>query len=725
MFKTFFRPALRALLRPLLHGLCKLLYRVEVKSARPDFHAPRLVIVANHESFLDGLLLALHLPVEPVFVVNTQIAQVSLFRFFLSMVDHITVEPMNPMATREIMHLIESGRPVAIFPEGRITITGALMKVYEGSAFVAGKTGATVIPVRIDGTQRTHFSRMPGSSPRHLFPKVTLTILQATRITLPDLPHAKERRHRMAEDMRHILQDMLFATHRPGTIIDALLDAACFFGRRRPILEDIRQTVHTYGGLLRMVLMLGRLGSRLAAEGERVALLLPNLAPTLAMIIGLSAFRRVPALLNYTAGTEGMQSACIAAGIRTVVTSRAFLEQAKLEDKVAGLRDLRIVYLEDLREQVTLADKLWWIGYARWFPRAATRCGASPEEAAVVLFTSGSEGRPKGVVLSHRAILANIAQVRSIIDISAEDRFLSALPIFHSFGLTAGAILPLLTGASLFLYPSPLHYRVIPEIAYERTSTVLFGTGTFLAHYGKHAHPYDFFRLRYVVAGAEKLTQQVRDLWFEKFGIRIFEGYGATETAPVLSVNTPMAFKSGTVGQLLPGIGHRVAPVPGIDHGGILHVTGPNLMTGYYRYEHPGVIEPPSSSVGPGWYDTGDVVEVDAEGFVHVLGRVKRFAKVAGEMISLEVAEDVALAASPHKLHAITTLPDPKRGEALILYTTDPALTREKLVAAAQAQGLPELVLPRKIVVLEKLPLLGTGKTDYVTLKQMAQSETN
>ncbi|MBS1170459.1 MAG: aas [Burkholderiaceae bacterium] len=718
MLKTLIRP----ILRPILLVLCKLLFRVEVKSANPDFGVPKLLIVANHESFLDGLLLGLFLPVDPIFVVNTRIAQVPFFSFILAMVDHITVEPTNPMATRQIIQLVESGRPVVIFPEGRITLTGALMKVYEGSAFVAGKTGATIIPVRLDGPQRSYFSRMSGSAPRGWFPKMRLTILPATKIEMPVLPTAKQRRHQMAEAMRRIMQEMLFETRMPTTIFDAVLEAVRIFGRQRPMVEDVKQVIYSYGDMLKMMLMLGRIGSRLEAPGARIGLLLPNLAPTLAMIIGLSAFRRVPALLNYTAGTEGMQSACTAAGVRTIVTSRAFLEQAKLEDKVAALQGLRIVYLEDLREQLTLIDKLWWIGYARWFPHAASRCFASPEDAAVVLFTSGSEGRPKGVVLSHRAILANIAQVRAIIDISTEDKFLSALPIFHSFGLTAGAILPLLTGSSLFLYPTPLHYRVIPELAYDRGCSVLFGTGTFLAHYGKFAHPYDFYRLRYVVAGAEKLSQQVRDLWFEKFGIRIFEGYGATETAPVLAVNTPMAFKSGTVGQLLPGIRHKVVPVPGIDHGGILHVSGPNVMSGYYRYEHPGELEAPQSSVGAGWYDTGDVVEVDAEGFVHVLGRVKRFAKIAGEMVSLEVVENLALTVSPDKMHAIVTQPDPQRGEALVLFTTDAKLTREQLRTAAQAQGLPELLLPRRIELLERLPLLGTGKADYVTLKKMAAS---
>lgn len=714
---------MRTILRPILRWFSRLLFGVRVSGDAAAFNADRLLIVANHESFLDGLLLGLFLPIDPVFVVHTGVVRNFFFRLLLSQVDYLAVDPSNPMAMKKVIKLIETGRPVVIFPEGRITVTGSLMKMYDGPAFVAAKTGATVVPVRLDGTARSYFSRVSGKYPKRLFPRITLSIQPATHIPMPDAPTAKLRRSRTGEAMRRLMQEMVFASHPKQTLYAALLDAIEIFGRRRRLLEDMKLIEYSYNDLLKMTLMLGRLAARHSHSqpGERIGVLLPNLAATLGLLIGLTALRRVPAMLNYTAGAEGIQNACVAAGIRTIISSRQFLDSAKLNATVAGLKDVRVLYLEDLGQSISLIDKLWLIGYALWFPRCVA-LPASPEDPAVVLFTSGSEGKPKGVVLSHRALLSNIAQVRAVIDFSVDDKLLNALPIFHSFGLTAGALLPVLTGANLFLYPTPLHYRVIPELAYDRGCTVLFGTSTFLGNYAKFAHPYDFFRLRYVVAGAEKLSEAVRAQWFEKFGVRIFEGYGATETAPVISVNTPMAYRTGTVGQLLPGMHAQLLPVPGIERGGILHVSGPNLMSGYYRYEQPGQIEPPQSEAGDGWYNTGDVVEIDADGFLRIVGRVKRFAKVAGEMVSLEVVEKIAVAASTQAAHAASSQIDAQRGEAIVLFTTDAALSREQLQAAARAAGLPEIAVPRKIVCVAALPLLGTGKIDYVTLKEWAEN---
>ena len=707
------------MLKIILRVVMKLLFRVQVSGDKTAFANPRTLVVANHESFIDGLLLGLFLPIDPVFVVHTQIANRPLFRFLLRFVNHLAVDSTSPLAMKLIVRLVETGKPVVIFPEGRITKTGSLMKVYDGAAFVAAKTGATIVPVRIDGAARSYFGRLAGVYPQKLLPRVSIVIRPRRQIPMPDLPSAKLRRRRAGELLRGILLDMLVATRPQRTLYQAFLDARATFGDQYRLVEDVRLHEESYGSLLRMALGMQRVLARLTGPGEVVGVLTPNAAPTLALILGLSAGGRIPAMLNYTAGAEGLRSACTAANIRTIVASRVFLDKARLTELVAQLPGIAVHYLEDFRAQLGLFDKLWLLWHLR-FPGTAevAQCPADP---AVVLFTSGSEGKPKGVVHSHASVLSNVAQIRAVADFTPLDKFMMALPLFHSFGLTCGVMLPLVSGCKVFLYPSPLHYRIIPEIVYDRDCTVLFGTSTFLGHYGKYAHPYDFGRLRYVVAGAEKLSDDVRRLWIEKFGIRILEGYGVTECAPVVAVNVPMACRIGSVGQMLPGMDIELEPVPGIAEGGALHVRGPNVMKGYFLFDQPGVVQPPQS-IGDGWYSTGDIVSIDDDGFVHIRGRIKRFAKIAGEMISLEVVEKLAAAAAPGCQHAATTRGDAAKGEALVLFTTAPQLMREQLLAAAKAAGVPELAVPRVIRGVAAIPLLGSGKTDYVRLKQMAEA---
>ncbi len=502
------------------------------------------------------------------------------------------------------------------------------------------------------------------------------------------------------------------------TLFSALTAAVARFGRHgRGQWEDMKPARYSYGDLLKITLALGRLCQKVTQPGEHVGVLMPNMTATVGLLIGLSAYGRVPCMMNYTAGTDGMQNACHAAGIKTIITSREFLKKANIESEVSALDQVSVIFLEDLRPRFSLADKLWLMGFALWFPERAVPRG-DPEAPAVVLFTSGSEGKAKGVVLSHRALLANVAQILASVRIDRNDAIFNCLPIFHSLGLTAGTLLPMVSGARLMLYVSPLHFKVIPELLREKGSTILFGTSTFLHHYAQHGRPEDFRNLRFVVAGAEKLAEPVRKVWQEQFGIEIMEGYGATEAAPVISVNLPDAKCQGSVGRLLPGIEARVIPVPGINEGGELHVRGPNIMSGYYRYDAPRRLEPPHSAAGAGWHNTGDVVNVDAQGYVHIAGRLKRFAKVAGEMISLEVVENIARAVSAEAMHAATCVADVSRGESIILFTTDSDLTREQLTSAARGMGYPEIAVPRKIKVVESLPLLGTGKVDYMALKQ-------
>lgn len=705
----------------ILRFLCRIVFRVQVNGLENVPEQDKLLIVANHESFLDGLLLGLFIPKRATFVVHTGVLKRWLFRKFLSLTPHVAVNPASPMAIKKVVKRLKAGENVVIFPEGRITVTGALMKVYDGPGFIAAKTGVTILPVRVEGAAQSYFGRLSKDHPRKLLPKVTLTVLPITDIDIPRevdgaMISNKQRRRIAGEKLRSIMQHLLFETHKKRTFFQAFLEAKDVYGRRTKIIEDINEVEENYHQVLKKSLALGRIACKVSEENEAVGVLMPNVTNTMALILGMTAFKRVPAMLNYTAGTAGIQNACIAADVKTIITARQFIEKAKLEEVVEKLDGLNIIYLEDMKKQFSLMDKLWLLGFALPFPTLAVK-KASYEDIAVILFTSGSEGKPKGVVHSHKSILANIAQIMSTLEFNPTDKFMMVLPVFHSFGFT-GCLLPLINGIKVLIFPSPLLYKVIPEVIYDRGCTVLFATSTFLANYAKFAHPYDFYKLRYVVAGAERLNDAVRTTYHEKFGIRILEGYGTTECAPVVSANTPMNNRNGSVGQLMPGIEHKLEPVDGIELGGLLHVKGDNIMMGYYLYDAPAELVAPKD----GWYETGDIVEVDAQGYLHIKGRAKRFAKVAGEMVSLEVVEKIAQTAAPEYKHAATTKEDIQRGENIILFTTDPTLKREDLQVVSKNLGAPEIAVARKVIQIDEIPLLGTGKTDYMSLKKIAEA---
>ncbi|MEZ5400912.1 MAG: AMP-binding protein [Bryobacteraceae bacterium] len=705
--------------RLLVRLLLRFLFRYEVRGPVPRTPPEKLLILSNHQSFLDPAFVFAYCPFDVWWITHTQIAAQWHFRLILRFFNHLVVDTANPLAMKQVVELINSGKPVCLFPEGRLTTTGSLMKVYDGAAFAAFKTGAKILPLNIDGATYSLFNRLEPPIPRIWRPRVTATFFPLTELPEPEGRTARIRRRTASHRLRRMLERNWFTARPTPTLFEAFLDAVDLYGREFEVVSDVRFQPDTYGNVLRGALALGRLTARYTSEGEHVGVAMPNASPAVMLVFGLLGQRRVPAMINYTSGVDGMQSAIDTAGIKTIFTSRVFLEKARLVEKVGALKNVQVLLLEDLRPQFGVMDKIWLILWALRHPRRVMKA-ARPEDPAIILFTSGSEGKPKGVVLSHASILSNVNQIRAVYEFSNKDKFLAALPIFHSFGLTAGILLPMVTGARVFLYPSPLHYRMIPEMAYDQDCTVLFGTGTFLAKYARFAHEYDFYSVRYVISGAERLPETVRQAYHDRFGIRVMEGYGVTECAPVISVNTPLFAKPGSVGKALPGIECRLEPVPGIDRGGMLHVTGPNLMLGYLKHDAPGKIQPPSSPVGAGWYETGDIVEIDDEGFLTIVGRVKRFAKVAGEMVSLEVVEKVAATASPDRAHAATTVSSVQRGEVILVYTEDRHLERAQLLAAARQNGLPEIAVPRQVVHIDKLPRLGNGKVNYVVLKDIA-----
>jgi acyl-[acyl-carrier-protein]-phospholipid O-acyltransferase/long-chain-fatty-acid--[acyl-carrier-protein] ligase len=704
--------------RDLARLLFQLFFRLEVSGLEHLRAATRPVIIApNHVSLLDGPILHTILPEETAFAVNTQIAGAWWVRPFLKLVRAYLLEPTRPLAARTIIGALKAGETVVIFPEGRITVTGGLMKAYDGAAMIADKADASIVPVRLEGGERSPLGYLRRSQIRKVwFPKIRVTFLPQRRLSLDPRLKGKARRRAGGLALQDIMVEAAVETARfDRTLFQALAEARDTRDTGKPIVTDALGTKLSYSSLILGAQVLGRRLTDLAPPGGAVGLMLPNSAAAAVAFFALHSIGRVPAMINFTAGIANISSGCRAANVSCIVTSRAFVDKARLAHTVEELgRHFRIVCLEDIRARIGTADKLRGV-------LAGTRAlvGRTPSDPAVILFTSGSEGAPKGVVLSHRNVLANCAQCLARIAANGEDLAFNVLPVFHSFGLTAGLVMPIVAGVPVFLYPSPLHYRVIPELIYSTGATILFGTDTFLGGYARAAHPYDFHRVRLVMAGAEPVKERTRQIYMDRFGVRVLEGYGVTETGPVLAMNTPIANKAGTVGRLSPLMEARLEAVPGIAEGGRLFVKGPNVMMGYYRAENPGVLQSPPG----GWHDTGDIVTIDEQGYVTIKGRAKRFAKIGGEMVSLAAVEALALEIWPDAVTVVVAVPDARKGERLVLMTSEPAATREAFVRHARDKGANEFMIPAEVVAVEKLPLLGSGKPDYVAAAALARAK--
>jgi acyl-[acyl-carrier-protein]-phospholipid O-acyltransferase/long-chain-fatty-acid--[acyl-carrier-protein] ligase len=703
-------------LRSLMRAYFSLLHGVTVTGLE-NYRAagPSALILPNHQSFMDGPLIAAFLPDEPSFVVDTHIAGKWWARPFLAPLRIITADPANPFAVRDMVHAVQGGAKLMMFPEGRITRTGGLMKIYDGAGMIADRAGCPVVPVRIDGPLFTPFSQMGGKLRRRWFPPLSIHFMRAARLSVD--PHLQGRARRRALGER--VQDLMIAAelgtrNLDRTLFAALLDAAHRHGGSVPIIEDMGYAPLTYRKLILAAVVLGGRLAGLAGPGRALGVMLPSANGAMVTFMALQAFGRVPAMLNFTAGAEAMLAACRAAKVGTVLSSRQFIEKARLGAVIERMaQQVVFVWLEDVRATITTAEKLRGMVRAhRPHNLPGARSGAGTP--AVILFTSGSEGAPKGVALSHRNILANCAQIGAVVDFNPSDRVLNALPMFHSFGLTGATLLPLFAGVATFYYPSPLHYRVVPELAYGTNATIAFGTDTFLTGWARFAHPYDFRAMRYIFAGGEKLRPETRRLYADRFGVRLLEGYGVTETGPVLALNTPMHSRPGSVGRLLPGIDFRLEPVAGVQEGGRLLVRGPNVMLGYLRADAPGDLQAPPE----GWHDTGDIVTCGADRFVTIVGRAKRFAKIGGEMVSMAAAEGLVRSLWPEAMHAVVSVADARKGEALVLVTTQADAGAAALLQHARANGVPEIMVPRTIKIIGSMPLLGTGKIDIPAVQR-------
>ncbi|HRE82387.1 MAG TPA: AMP-binding protein [Opitutaceae bacterium] len=678
-----------------------------------------VLLLPNHVSWFDWLFIGAYLDSDWRFVTSATTAKLSpLHRWIMVNRRTFPIDPLSPYAAKHMAEYLQTGGRLVLFPEGRISETGSLMKLFDGTGFLLHKTEAKVITAYLRGAHRLPFSR--NRDDKVLFPRISIHFSEA--LTPPRIENTStaEARDRLTEWVRDRMVEQRFHAdlqEGPQTLPAAIHATA----RLRPghrVLEDISGHL-TYRRLLMGAALLDRQWSALLPTPSRVGVLLPNVNSMPATLLSLWCAGKTPAILNYTTGPAIMVACAKLAQLTHIITSRAFVEKARLKLEPLSEAGIQFIYLEDVRKRIGSVGRL--AGLLR-----LTRFRLPPQlaanDTAVVLFTSGSEGVPKGVELSHRNLLSNVTQLLAVSDLQDTDRVFNALPLFHSFGLTAGVLLPLTRGFSTFLYPSPLHYRIVPMVAYLQDSTLLLATNTFLTLYARQAHPYDFRSLRYLFAGAEKVQEATSTLWSQKFGIRILEGYGATECSPVISVNTPLAPRYGSAGRLMPGMDYRLTPIEGVPHGGRLHVRGPNVMKGYLNPEANATFR-----AGDGWYDTGDIVTVDEQRFIRIQGRLKRFAKISGEMVSLTAVEDALSGAFPQHGQrcqvAIITRPDEDKGERLVAVTNEPRLTIDEIRQVARAKGVPNLGIPREVIAVISLPKLGTGKTDYRELERQLKDK--
>ncbi len=701
-----------------MRGVLRVWFRFRAYNEKAAECDGPVLLIPNHLSWIDWLFVGLCLDTEWKFAASGLQARASwLHKWVLGNPRIILIDPDPAPALKKMAAHLGGGGKLVLFAEGRMSRTGSLQRLFDGTGFLVQKTGAKVITCYLRGAARVLAS--PHGGWTKWFPKVTAHF--SDPVAPPDFEDLKSsaQRAKLNQWLRDLMVTQQFETEMefgPQTLLTAIAETAKQIPTHTVLEDTTFQTLDYRKLLIGTDLLASQWEKLLDTSKERVGVLLPNVNGKVVTLTSLWAVGKVPAILNYTAGTPTMLQCMELSDIKQVITSTAFLEKAKLEIEPFEEAGIEMIYLEDVRENISSLNRL--CGYLNHKFNPCSGQYTPFTDTAVILYTSGSEGVPKGVELTHRNLLANGRQGASVLDLKDSDRFFTCLPLFHSFGLSVGLLLPLIRGLYIFLFPSPLQYRQIPAVIYDRECTMLLATNTFLNGYARFGQPADFANLRYVMSGAEKVQEATRDIWAKKFGVRISEGYGATETGPALSANTVIESRDGTVGRLFPGVSYKVEKIDGVEEGGKLLVKGPNIMKGYINPE-------PNKEFKKlnGWYDTGDIVTVDEDRYITILGRAKRFAKISGEMVSLTAVEGALAGAFPQHGEdctvAVVTRPDADKGEQLIAATNKAELELGEIREAITAAGLPNLAAPREIKVLDEIPVLGSGKVNYPELSKL------
>jgi acyl-[acyl-carrier-protein]-phospholipid O-acyltransferase/long-chain-fatty-acid--[acyl-carrier-protein] ligase len=705
------------------------LYRIRIVGENNiPLRGPAL-LVSNHVSFVDALLIGASVPRFIRFMLDREYYDIRWLNWLFRLMKSIPISVSKP---RDIVHALQSarkeleqGQVVCIFAEGAITRLGHILPFKRGFEKIVEGTNFPIIPVHLDQLWGSIFSFKEG---RFFWKRPKLTPYPVTvsfgaplpsTATVPEVRQAVLELESQAFDYRRATQGLLHTRF----IRTAKRHWFSF------CLADTTGIELSFGKALIGSMLLGRWLRQHAANDSTIGIVLPASAGGALTNIAVFLAGKVPVNLNFTAGQEAMNTAIQQCGINRIITSRLFLSKANVPE-IPGM-----VFLEEIRKSFTPLRKLLTFISAFFLPSRVLEHRYSKSqknrELATIIFSSGSTGTPKGVMLSHRNILANIESVCQVIHFSRSDKVMGVLPFFHSFGFSISLWLPLIVGFGAVYHPNPMDAKTIGETVQKYRATILISTPTFYAGYMRRCTAEEFATLRYVIAGAEKLRQQIREGFKEKYGMELLEGYGCTELAPVVSVNLPdvveapepqTGHKPGTVGHPIPGVavkavdpdtGHSLPP----GQEGMLIANGANRMLGYL-----GQPELTEQSLRDGWYVTGDIGSLDEDGFITITDRISRFSKIGGEMVPHMVIEEAINKLLGEAASVVTAVPDEQRGEKLIAFYTRNGMAADELWEKLNQSDLPKLWIPKRdnIYSIDSIPVLGSGKIDLKNVKRLA-----
>ena len=725
------------LLRSVLWIIANTVYRVRVVGRQHIPESGGALLVANHTSFLDALLILASIDRRVRFIMYQGVYDVPWIKPIAKMMGAIPVSAGGGpreivQSLRRATDALKAGDLVCIFAEGQITRTGHMLPFRKGFERVMKGVDAPIVPVHIDQVWGSLFRFAEGRFVWKLPSRIPFTVTVGYGAPMPSDSNAYE--------LRSAIQELGTEASSAGAAkIDLLHRQFVKKARRHPFapgIADVRSGAFRNIKVLASSIVLARkLKAILSAQEEMVGILLPQSVGSTLVNIALQLMGKVPVNLNYTGSDEAIATAAHQCKMRHVITANAFLEQVPVD--VPG----EAIYVDDILSSVTKKDRIVGIILAIFCPvkTLERRLGAprqrSVDDLATVVFSSGSEGEPKGIMLTHYNIAKNIESALQVFPHKKGDCFVGMLPFFHSFGFTATLWMALVTPHFHAIYhPNPMEARAIGALIEKYKGSILFSTSTFLHGFIRRCTPEQLKSLRHVIAGAEKLAPRVRDAFKEKFGIEPLEGYGTTECAPIVSLNLPdvrapgffqKRSKRDSIGLPLPGISVRIIhpdtrEILQNGEAGLLLVKGPNVMRGYL-----GKPEKTAEVLKDGWYETGDISTIDEDGFITITDRQARFSKLGGEMVSHTKIEDALqqLVDETERVLAVAGVPDANKGERLVVIHTLSDEDFDMLLTKLDETGLPNLWVPKSkaFYKVDEIPILGTGKMDINAVKKLAR----